>query len=583
MKVNVGGEQVKSAAGPISGIGEVAQALKACRSAFVGTGAFSCVINLLMLTGPLFMLQVYDRVLTSRSVPTLVALVVLVAGLFAILGFLEFIRSRVLVRVGTRLDADLSGRTYDAIVSQAVVSKERSGTRALKELEGLRQFLSGSGPFAFFDMPWVPIYLGILFMFHWTLGLVAVGGAIVLSIVALLNEVTTRKPMGEAAAAASAGDQMAEAARRNAEVLHSMGMLAPLRERWQQVHGEALDKQTKASDRAGLFQAFSKSFRLFLQSGILAAGALLAVQQIITPGTMIAASIIMGRALQPIDQAIGQWRGFIKARSGYRFLSELLERSPPAAERMALPDPVGNIAVQNLYVSAPGTDKPLLRGLNFALEPGQAMGVIGPSASGKSTLARALVGVWPVMGGAIRLDQATLDQWNAGDLARHVGYLPQDVELFDGTIEQNIARFTPEPDPGLVVEAARQAGVHEMILQFPDGYGTRIGERGQVLSGGQRQRIGLARALFGDPVFVVLDEPNANLDAQGDQALSAAITGMRERNRTVVVMAHRPSAIEAVDMLLVLDGGQQRAFGPKDPILQETVILKPQAVEGARA
>ncbi|MDA7946092.1 MAG: type I secretion system permease/ATPase [Hyphomicrobiaceae bacterium] len=550
----------------------LAVVLSACRGALIGIGAISFFTNLLMLTGPLFMLQIYDRVLTSRSVPTLVALLVLVAGLFAFMGVLELIRSRLLVRVGLRIDRILNGPVFDAILKGGRCTASRtSDTQTLRDLDQLRQFVSGPGPLAIFDMPWAPIYFAVIFMFHWWLGMVAVIGAAILLVLSLLNEFTSKRPLAEASAKTAKSFALAEAGRRNSEVLRAMGMADAYHDRWAVQRQGALGSHTQASDVAGTITAVTKVTRLFLQSLMLATGAYLALQQIVTPGIMIAASIILSRALAPIEQAVGNWRAFISARQGAKRIKAALETLPENDTRMALPEPKGKLSVSRLYAAPPGITEPVLKAINFKIEPGDALGVIGPSASGKSTLARALVGVWPALKGAVRLNRAALDQWDAKQLGRNIGYLPQDVELFDGTVEENIGRFDPDRDPEAIVAAAQKAGVHDLILHLSDGYQTQIGEGGAVLSAGQRQRVALARALYGDPVFVVLDEPNSNLDSDGECALTEAILILREEGCAVVVMAHRPSAIAAVNLLLVLRDGRQVGFGPKDEVLREHV------------
>lgn len=549
----------------------LAGALSACRGALIGIGAISFFTNLLMLTGPLFMLQIYDRVLTSRSVPTLVALLVLVAGLFAFMGLLELIRSRLMVRVGLRIDRILNGPVFDTILRAGSLSKSQKDTQTLRDLDQLRQFISGPGPLAIFDMPWAPVYFAVIFMFHWWLGMVAVVGAAILLVLSLLNEFASKKPLAEASAKTAKSFALAEAGRRNAEVLRSMGMSDAYHDRWASHRHEALGSHTRASDVAGTITSVTKVTRLFLQSLMLATGAYLALQQIVTPGIMIAASIILSRALAPIEQAVGNWRAFISARQGARRIKTALETLPANDARMALPEPKGKLSVARLYAAPPGIKEPVLKAINFKLEPGDALGVIGPSASGKSTLARALVGVWPALRGAVRLNRAALDQWDPKQLGRSIGYLPQDVELFDGTVEENIGRFDPERNSENVVAAAQRAGVHDLILHLPDGYKTQIGEGGAVLSAGQRQRVALARALYGNPILVILDEPNSNLDAEGESALTEAILNLREEGCAVIVMAHRPSAIAAVNLLLVLRDGRQVGFGPKDEVLREHV------------
>ena len=556
---------------------EVGAALKACGGSFVMVGLFSLIINLLVLASPLYMMQVYDRVLSSRSYPTLAALTVLVVGLLLFMGLLELIRSRVLVRVGARIDHALNARLFESLMCRALVQTGADGgpgggAGPLRDLKSLREFLSGQGPFAFFDAPWVPIFLAVIFLMHPLLGAVAAAGALLLFLIALLNELRTRTPLARAARQAGHSEDLAAAGQRNAEVLKAMGMVPGVLRNWQDQHREALHHQGVASDRAGSLGALTKAVRLILQAAILGTGAALVIQQAITPGVMIAASIIMARALSPVEQAIGNWRGFVGARAAYRRLSDLLGRFPARAEPMRLPGAKTALTVDHVIAGAPGGSRPIVSGLRFELKAGEALGVIGSSASGKSSLARLLVGVWPTLSGAVRLDGIALDQWHPGDLGRQIGYLPQDVELFAGSVSENIARFAAEPDPAAILAAAKAAGIHEMIARLPDGYNSQIGEAGALLSGGQRQRLGLARALYGDPFLVVLDEPNANLDADGDVALSQAITGMRNRGQIVVVMTHRPSAIEAVDKLLIMQDGRQRAFGPRDQVLQSETL-----------
>jgi len=548
---------------------EVGQALATSRSAFVGIAIFTAFINILMLTGPLYMLQVYDRVLASGSISTLVTISVLMAVMYAFMGFLEYVRSRVLVRIGDKLETDLGERTFAIWMKQGLYGKAGQRHRPLQDVSMLRQFLSGAAPATFFDMPWAPLYIAVMFLFHWSLGVVGIIGAVIIFIFAWLNEVSTRKPLQDANALRIKGQMFADIAHRNADTVTAMGMSGNMQARWQKYSKEAASATVLGSDRAGSLTSASKAFRMFIQSGVLGWGALLAVQGIVTPGTMIAGSIIMGRALAPIQMALGQWRGFIGARQAFNRLNKFYEIIPEQADNLSLPAPIGELSVTNILAAPPGSKVPILTGLNFTVKPGQGLGVIGPSASGKSTLARLLVGIWIPQKGSVRIDGATFDQWNSDELGPYIGYLPQQVELFDGTIGENIGRFYQDASAEDIVLAARRAAVHDMILHLPDGYDTRIGEGGTVLSGGQVQRIALARALFGDPALVVLDEPNANLDAEGDAALTAAITDLRKRGKTVVVMAHRPSAIAAVDQLLMLRDGKQIAFGPKNDVIKE--------------
>jgi len=550
---------------------EVKAALGRCKGGFLMVGLFSLVINLLVLSSPLYMMQIYDRVLTGRSHSTLIAFTVLVAGLLLIMGLLEMIRSRILVRVGTRVDGMLHERVYQASVAESLSIGQKSDDGPMRDLRSFREFLSGQGPFALFDTPWVPIYLTVIFIIHPLLGYVAAGGAALLLTLGLINEFWTRGKIVAATNQGRMSDQLASASQRNAEALTAMGMLDGLRLRWQALHRQALHQQSMASDRAGVVTAASKTTKLILQAAILGTGAALAIEQAISPGSMIAASIIMGRALAPVDQAIGNWRGFVGARAAYHRLGELLASHALRPEPLRLPSADTRLHVSGLVARAPGAATPTIVGLDFDLSAGEAMGVIGPSASGKSTLARSLVGVWPARHGSIRLDGVAIEQWHPEDLSRQIGYLPHDVELFEGTVAENIARFAQDVDPNAIVSAARMASVHDMILHLPEGYNTRIGDGGSKLSGGQRQRIGLARAMFSNPFLVVLDEPNASLDSIGDSALTEAIRQMKSQGQIVVVMAHRPSAIEACDKLLVLHGGRQEAFGNKPEILSANI------------
>jgi len=546
---------------------DVNTALRVCRSAFLMIGAFSFFINLLALTVPLYMLQVYDRVLSSRSEATLIALTILAGAMLLVMGMLEVVRSRMLVRIGNRLDRDLNARVFTTVFERSVQGFRGERVEALRDLDLIRQFLAGSGPFTLFDAPWVPFYLGVVFLFHPLLGLVAATGAVVLLVLGLLNEVLTRRALHQSNREAFAAYAFADASLRNAEVVKAMAMLPGIQRRWIERHAGALALQARASDRSGALLACSKAVRMFLQVAMLGAGAMLALQQIITPGVMIAASILMGRGLAPLEQGVASWRQFVGARSAYGRLQKLLTENAGPTARLRLPRPQGFLSVENIVAMPPGASRPVLKGITFGLVAGETLGVIGPSAAGKSTLARLLVGIWPPYAGAVRLEGAELLHWNGDDLGRHIGYLPQDVDLFAGTVAENISRFYADPDPAAIVDAAQLAGAHELILGLPDGYETQIGENGSFLSGGQRQRLALARALYGSPCLVVLDEPNSNLDAAGDQALTEAILKLKRKQTTVIVMAHRPSAITAVDRLLLLREGKVAAFGPKDEIL----------------
>lgn len=546
----------------------VGKAIMSARGAFTGIALFSLFINILMLTGPLYMLQVYDRVLISGSAVTLLSLSILMVAMFSFMGFLEFCRSRVLLRVADKFERDLGGRTFDAWMNHGLGGQAAKRAQPLNDISTLRQFISGNAPGTFFDIPWVVIYIAVIFLLHWSLGVMAIIGTIIIFLSALYNEVATRKPQMESMKFKRAEQQFAQQAHRNTDAISAMGMGGNMRARWQELNTQGTGEAVTAGDRAGSAQSFTKGFRMIVQSGILGMGGYLAIQGIITPGAMIAGSIILGRALAPVQMAIGQWRGFNAARDAFHRLNEFYDVAEDDVETTSLPEPKGKMDIEHVFAGPPGAQRATLSDLNFSLEAGQGLGVIGPSASGKSTLARLLVGIWKPQKGNIRIDGATFEQWNRLELGPHIGYLPQDVELFDGTIAENIARFNPQASDESVWEAARMAGVHDMVLRLDDGYQTRIGEGGAVLSGGQVQRVALARAVYGRPKLVVLDEPNSNLDADGDAALAHAIRFMRKAGTTVIVMAHRPSAISEVDNLLMLKDGRQMAFGPKDEVLK---------------
>ncbi len=562
-----------AAAGRKDAVSELRESVGRCRKAFWYVALFSFFINMLMLVPPIFMLQMFDRVLSSGSIPTLVMLLVVAIGLLIVLGLLEWSRNRVLVRAGASIDKNLGERLFDATFFRALRAPDSGSTQPLKDLTTLRQFMTGQGVFAFFDAPWTPLFLLILFLFHPLLGFISLFGAIVLFALAYTNEVITRGPLGEANRAYIKESDYASSNLRNAEVLEAMGMTDRLRRRWMDMHREVLGLQGVASDRSANLTAISKSLRLILQVSILATGAWLAVEQVITPGVMIAASIIMARALAPIDQSMHAWRGFIGARGAWERLDDVLRSTPKREEHMDLPPPTGQLDAENIVVVPPGSRTPAIRGVSLSLRPGTALGVIGPSAAGKSTLARALVGVWPTYAGTVRVDGAELANWNREQIGPVFGYLPQDIELFEGTIAENIARFG-EVDPQLVVEAARKAGLHEMILRLPEGYDTRIGISSGALSAGQRQRVALARAIYGDPKIIVLDEPNSNLDDAGEVALTDTIKKLREEGRTVIIIAHRPAVLNAVDQILVLKDGQAAALGDRQQVMNRFTRAK---------
>jgi ATP-binding cassette subfamily C protein EexD len=544
-------------------------ALKACRSSFISVGLFSLFINMLMLVPAFYMLQVYDRVVASGSIPTLVVLTILMIMLMVTMGGLEWVRSRIMVRVSTRLDTLLGGRLFNASFRQALYSNgANTSAQPLSDMTSLRQFLTGNGLFAFFDAPWVPIYIFIMYMFHPLFGLVGILSVVILAALALINERATSSMLKEANQESLGATQFTTKNLRNAEVVESMGMLNSIRDRWYDKNRKVLALQGIASDRAGILTTLSKSIRLIVQSLVLGLGAYLAVQREISPGLMIAGSILLGRALGPIDQMIGAWKPFVAARGQYQRLNEMLAKIADEPERMSLPAPEGNITLEQVMVAPPGAKAAVVKGVNFSAPAGSMIGIIGPSAAGKSTLARAILGIWPSMGGKVRLDGADVFSWNREELGPHIGYLPQDIELFEGSISENIARFG-EIDPEGVVQAAKLAGVHEMILRLPEGYDTIIGTAGGGLSGGQRQRIGLARAVYGSPKVIVLDEPNSNLDDVGEAALADALKQLKAQSTTVFIITHRTSILSAVDTLLVMRDGLQTMFGPRDAVLKE--------------
>jgi PrtD family type I secretion system ABC transporter len=532
----------------------------------------SGMTNLLTLTGAFFMLEVYDRVLPSRSVPTLVGLTVLAVMLYGFSGLLELIRSRVLVRIGIGLDQSLGVRIFDAVVRLPLKARGGGdGLQPLRDLDTVRAFLAGSGPSALFDLPWMPIYLGICFYFHFFIGFAATIGALVLVAITVVSEQQTQAPTNAATQLAILRNGIAQSGRRNAEVLKAMGMGSRMAAMWSDAHRQYLVAQERASDVAGGLGALSRVLRLFLQSALLGIGAYLAIQQEASSGIIIAGSIIGARALAPVDMAIANWRPFVVTRQSWSRINQLLTMLPKAEEQMPLTKPQASLQVEEVSVAAPGDTRLIVQNASFVLKSGQALGIIGPTASGKSSLARAIVGVWAPVRGQVRLDSAALDQWSPERLGQHIGYLPQDVELFDGTVAQNIARFEPAADAGAIIGAAEAAGVHELVLRLPHGYETKIGDSGMALSAGQCQRIALARALYGNPFLIVLDEPNSNLDADGEQALTQAILKVRARGGIVVLIAHRPNALAAVDHVLFMFDGKVQAFGPKDGVLNKVV------------
>lgn len=553
----------------------VASALKDCRRAFWSVAVFSGAVNMLMLAGPLYMLQIYDRVLSSRSVPTLVALTIFLVGAYAFQGAFDLIRSRIVVRAASALDHHLGTSVHAAVVRLGIQSRlPGEALQPVRDLDQIRAFLSAAGPIAIVDLPWMPIFLCVCFLIHPWLGMLSVAGAVILIALTVLTERASRDPARTVARDAGTRGAMIEADRRNSETVVAMGMAGTLAKRWAGINARYLGAMQRSTDVVGSYGSVTKVLRLLLQSFILGVGAYLVIKQELTAGAMIAASIMMGRALAPIETAIANWRGFVAARQGVRRLSELLARLRPTDTATELPKPKLNLVVEQVAIAAPGSQSAILNNVAFRLSAGEVLGIIGPSGAGKTSLLRTLVGIWRPARGVVRIDGAALDQWDTEVLGKNIGFVSQAIELFDGTVAENIARMAAMPDSDTVLQAARAAGAHEMILRLPSGYDTPIGEAGTVLSAGQRQRIALARALYGDPFLIALDEPHANLDNEGEIALTQAIQTAKARGAIVILIAHRPSALAVCDKVLFLANGTQQAFGPRDEVLQK-VLARP--------
>lgn len=560
---------------------ELEQTLRACKQYFIYAGVFSAAVNILMLTPIIYMLTVYDRVVASGSLSTLAMLTLLMVSLLLAVGGFEWVRSMILISASNRLEAMLRKRVSDATFKRALLTGGMNASaQPIHDLTNLRQFLTGNGLFAFFDAPWFPAYIGVMFMFHPWFGVAGIVSGAIMVALAFTTEKVTRSLLNEANSGSNRVSSQFQGSLRNAEVMAAMGMSEDVRRRQDHLYSQVLDKQTEASKKAGLLTGISKSFRMIVQSLLLGLGAYLALNQQISPGMMIAGSLLLGRALAPIDLLVGTWKSFTLARNQYSKLNELLEQIPAEAETMSLPAPTGQLSVEQVSVVPPGSKTMVVRGVSFTLEAGESVGIVGPSASGKSTLARALLGIWPTYGGEVRLDGANIAKWDREELGPHIGYLPQDIELFDGSIADNICRFR-EADPESIVSAAKLAGVHDMILRLPNGYDTIIGGAGGMLSGGQRQRIGLARAVFGNPRFMVLDEPNSNLDDQGEKELVEALRRIKAEGCTIVVITHRTMVLQCVDKILVMKEGAAVSFGPKDQVLSS--LMAPAAVPKAAA
>jgi len=541
-------------------IKELKNAIMESKKSFIVVGFFSFFVNLLMLVPPLYMLQLYDRVITSRSEDTLIMLTLLVVVLFITMSLLEIVRSKILIRIGNKLDSILSQRVFDSLFELANKHPGKATSMPLNDLTQVRQFMTGNGVFAFFDAPWIPIYIAVLFFFHPIFGYFAIFAAIVLLCFTIINEYSTKTKLAEANGASRESSIFVDSNLRNAEVVNALGMKNCIRDKWEEKYYKFLNAQNDASSKAGIWSNVSKTSRMLFQSLILGIGAYLAINMEVTPGMMIAGSIIMGRALAPLDLLTNSWKGFSSARNSYARLNELLEEFPKDKEYMRLPDPKGELLLEQVVVIPPNAKQPSVRGISMKIDAGDVVGIIGPSAAGKSSLARIILGLWPLAQGKMRLDTADIYQWDKQELGKFIGYLPQDIELFEGTISQNICRFN-EVDSKKVVEAAKKSGVHEMILRLPEGYDTIIGSGGESLSGGQRQRIGFARALYDNPVLIVLDEPNSNLDDQGELALIQAIQKLKEQGTTVVIITHRPSVLQITNKLAVIKQGTLEIYG----------------------
>ncbi len=554
------------------GMVELLAAQKGQTTLLWAVGLFSFFANLLLFTGPLYMMQVYDRVLGSRSEATLAALTGLLIMLFLAMGVLDYARSRILARIGAKIQDQLDRRVFSAAMQKLTLSPQDGNAQsAQRDLESIQRLWASPVLLALFDIPWTPFFILAVFVFNFWLGILAMAGGIFLVAIAVWNQKATSPQLGQVAGRTMAAERISDLIKLEAESVQALGMTGAAFDRWQVARKTALTESLSVGDLGGKFSGVTKTFRMFLQSAILGLGALMVLQGHMSGGAMIAGSILMGRALQPVEQAVGQWATVTRALDAYRRLSVLLTEVPKSRDVTALPHPKANLGVQNLTIVPPGEQQAVLRAVSFDLAPGQALGVIGPSGAGKSSLARALIGVWKPSGGKVRLDGASLDQYDADVLGGYFGYLPQRVTLFEGSIAENIARLQRDADPAKIVDAAKRAAAHDMILRLPEGYDTKVATLGGRLSGGQIQRIGLARALFGNPVILVLDEPNSNLDNDGTIALNTAIRTTKEAGGAVLIMAHRPAAIQECDLLLVLEDGARRAFGPRDQVLRDMV------------
>ncbi len=560
---------------------ELKEALARCRGGIIGVAVMSAVLNVLLLGGSMYMMLMYDMVLPSRSIPTLIGLLIMVAVVYVFQALIEMIRGRMLVGIAGSLDSRMRGRIHDVVQRLSLRRPgPGDGLQPIHDLDQIRNFLAGNGPGALIDLPWMFFFIGILFLFHPWLGVTALAGGLVLIALTIATDRVSRAPMRYNTAISSARSALANSARRNAEVIHALGMRRRVATGWEDVSRHQLGSQQKLNEATGTLGSASKIFRQFLQSGVLSVGALLVIDNKASGGVIFAGSFLTARALAPVELAIANWRGFVGARQGWARLTQLLQSLPPEPQVTALPAPVATLTAEHLALIPPGSDTATVMDVSFGATAGDAIGVIGPSGSGKSTLVRGLVGVWTPARGAVRVDGAALDQWDSDALGSHIGYLPQSVSLMEGSVAQNIARFDPQAHPDAIIAAARAAGVHDLILRLRDGYDTQVGERGQTLSAGQQQRVALARALYGEPFLVVLDEPNSNLDAEGEAALAEAIRSVRARQGIVILVAHRPSALAVVNKVLVLQDGRLRVYGPRDDVLKQ-VLNTPEQIRAS--
>lgn len=553
--------------------------LKPFKKAFVTTGIVSAIINLIMIVPSLYMLEVYDRVMTSRSVPTLILISIMVLGFYAFMGVLEWLRSQLLIRVSNNMDAELNERVFSVAFSSALYANTGNPSQAFSDFTNIRQFLTGSGIFAFFDIPWTPIYIIILFMIHTVIGILAIVASLVMMCMAILTEIVTKKGLGEANKHYQASQTFANVNFRNAEAIYAMGMKENVKKYWYKKYIDFLSYQSDTSSKAGSVSAATKALRITFQS-LLGYGvsAYYAIEGQLTLGMIVASAILIGRALTPVDMAISVWRQFVSVRESYGRLEAMFAQFPEKSKGIELPPPVGKISVSNLVAVPPGSNLMILKNVSFEVRSGEMIGIIGPVASGKTTLGKMLVGIWSPYSGSVRLDGAEIHTWDRSYIGKYIGYLPQDIELLDGSVAENIARFG-EIDSAKVIKAAQMAGIHEMILQFQNGYDTKLGTNGAIISGGQKQRIALARALYNDPTLIVLDEPNSSLDDMGERALIYALLNLKQMKKTVFLITHRTPILAITDKIILMLNGNMQAFGPSAEIIKALQAINEQQAQ----